>query len=142
MTAELTQPWAQGTHPATHPLKGSLESTSQPWKPGWELLQDEGTVRVKGRGTGWDVPVTPHRTPGGKAAPEPGGPRTAEHGSCHMEKQLPSGTTAALGDRRGQLLWPQGYLSTRHRLGQTGPTDHILTGDVELDGSASHQLQP
>lgn len=55
-------------------------------------------------------------------------------------KQLPQ--RATFGDKPGKLLQPRGYLSTRHGLGQTGHTGCILTGDVELDGSAGHQLYP
>ena len=51
-------------------------------------------------------------------------------------------TAAAFGDKPGKPLWPHGYLSTRHRRGQTGHTGRILTGDVELDSSAGHQLCP
>lgn len=63
-------------------------------------------------------------------------------------KQLPSASDCSRAERAnhgsfgGKPLWPHRYLSTGHRLGQTGHTGCILTRGVELGGSTGHQLCP
>lgn len=113
-------PWVQGTHPATPSLKGSLEFSSQPWNSAHSPGKLSGTCRAGCR-TKAHVGLRAEVLVGmflshlraHLVAQQPQDSR-ARGPHSHTEKQLPSGshgTTAALGDWPGQLLWPQGYLS-------------------------------
>lgn len=140
--AVVMQPPAPGStvviQPEDFPCREALTSSQNPFSctPGSYLssrLQSEGTRgRVKVRGTFvWVVPFMSFR---GHVLS--GSPRAGHPPGQSMQ------TAAAFGDKPGKLLWPHGYLSTGHGLGQTGLVGRILTGDVELDGSAGHQLCP
>lgn len=161
-----SRPRVHSRHPARFPLKGSLEFLSQPFlfytwlctgRADCKMKAREGGLRSEVHLFGLLLPRSSEDTlcgsprgghpPGSHGMAEHGGTRS-RHGEAAPQRATAPGQSVQTKPRlpsqtsRVSCFGHMDICPVDNGLGQTGHTGRILTGDVELDGSAGHQLCP